>query len=200
GYVRMLDEREGPVAPEEVSRAFSRKSVWRRYAIVAAGPIANFLLAIVLYWGLFASGTEELRPTLALTEAPQTIAASAGVRDGDLVVAVDGEAVRSWSDLRWILLRNVLDGNAVTLRVRTAENVEAFRQLDFDGVSVDEGRVDLIERIGLRPWRPLIPPVVGQVMADGAADRAGIADGDRFISLANEPVDSWVDLVTRVRA
>ena len=108
GYVKMLDEREAPVAPAELHRAFNRQSVYRRFAIVAAGPIANFLLAIVLYWGLFVVGSDELRPRLTLSDTP-AIAQAAGVRDGDLVLAVDGEAVRSWQDLRWVLLRNALD-------------------------------------------------------------------------------------------
>ena len=94
GYVKMLDEREAPVAAAELHRAFNRQSVYRRLAIVAAGPIANFLLAIVLYWGLFVVGSDELRPRLALSDKP-AIAQAAGVRDGDLVLAVDGEAVRS---------------------------------------------------------------------------------------------------------
>src|SRR5690606_16246571 len=109
GYVRMLDEREAPVAPAEVHRAFNQQSVYRRFAIVAAGPIANFLLAIALYWGLFAAGTEELQPRVALVQPP-SIAAAAGLRDGDLVTAIDGDPVRSWQELRWELLRRALDG------------------------------------------------------------------------------------------
>ncbi|HNQ75444.1 MAG TPA: RIP metalloprotease RseP, partial [Pseudothauera hydrothermalis] len=108
GYVKMLDEREGEVAAHEVHRAFNRQSVYRRFAIVAAGPLANFILAIALYWGLFATGVEELRPRVALVEG-QSIAAAAGMRDGDLVTAIDGEPVHSWQELRWVLLRHALD-------------------------------------------------------------------------------------------
>jgi regulator of sigma E protease len=199
GYVKMLDEREGEVAPSELHRAFNRQPVGRRFAIVAAGPIANFLLAIVLYWGLFMYGAEELKPRLALHEGPN-VAAQAGIRDGDLVIDVDDEAVRSWPELRWVLLRHALDARGVTLRVNTATGVEALRKLDLSGISVDDGETDLIARIGLRPWRPRIPPVVGKIIEDGAAARAGLQPGDRFVSLAGQPVDSWVDLVERVRA
>lgn len=199
GYVKMLDEREGEVPPAELHRSFNRQSVWRRFAIVAAGPLANFLLAIVLYWGLFATGTEELKPRLALTDGP-SIAASAGVREGDLVAAVDDEPVRSWPELRWVLLRHALDAREVTLQVHTAEGGEALRRLDLSGVEVDDGENDLIAAIGLRPWRPLIPPVVGRIIPEGAAAAAGIREGDRFVSLAGEPVTSWVDLVERVRS
>lgn len=199
GYVSMLDEREGNVAPEERLRAFNVQSVWRRYAIVAAGPLANFLLAIVLYWGLFSVGTEELRPRLALTEASATVAQQGGVQNGDLVVAVDGDPVQSWNELRWSLLRHALDGRTVDLRVRTVENVETFRRLDFSGVRIDDGRTDVIEQMGLRPWRPFVPPVVGAVMAGSAADRAGLQSGDRIVALDAVATDSWLQLVEYVR-
>lgn len=199
GYVRMLDEREGDVAPEDRPRAFNTQSVWRRYAIVAAGPLANFLLAIVLYWGLFSTGTEELRPRLALTEATATVAARGGVQDGDLVVTVAGESVQSWNELRWALLRHALDGRTVDLRVRTIDNVDTFRQLDFSGVRIDDGRTDVIELMGLRPWRPRVPAVVGEVMAGSAADRAGLQAGDRVAFLDGVPIDNWLRLVEYVR-
>src|SRR5690606_27831869 len=118
GFVRMLDEREGEVPAQDLPRAFNRQSVWRRFAIVSAGPLANFLLAIVLYWGLFATGTEELRPRVSLTSDTQSVAAQAGIREGDTVVSVDGAAVRGWSDLRWSLLQAVLDKRAARLVVR----------------------------------------------------------------------------------
>jgi len=199
GYVKMLDEREGTVPEKDLPRSFNRQSVWRRYAIVAAGPLANFLLAIIVYWGLFATGTEELRPRLALTESVQSVATSGGIRDGDLVIAVNDEGIQSWGELRWTLLRHALDGREVLLRVRTAENVETFRTLDFDGVRIDDGDSDFIERIGLRPWRPTIAPVIGQVMPGSAADRASLRAGDEFLSMDGVQVDSWVELVEYVR-
>ena len=198
GYVKMLDEREAPVAAHELHRAFNRKSVWRRIAIVAAGPLANFLLAIALYWGLFVGGTEELKPRVALSDTP-AIAQAAGVREGDLVVAVDEEPVRSWQDLRWVLLRHALDSREVMLRVRTLEDVEAFRRLDLAGVAIDEGNTDLIARLGLRPWRPAIPAVIGRIADGSAAERAGLLGGDRVLTIAGSPVEAWSDLVRQVR-
>lgn len=199
GYVKMLDERESPVDPSELHRAFNRQPVSRRFAIVAAGPLANFLLAIVLYWGLFVGGAEELKSRLALIEGP-SIAAQAGIRDGDLVTAVGEDRVRSWPELRWALVRHALDKREVTLQVLTAEGSDASRTLDFSGMSIDEGESDLVERMGLRPWRPRIPAVVGKIIDDGAAAKAGLQVGDVVVSLGGEPVESWIDLVERVRA
>ena len=199
GYVKMLDEREGEVPAAELNRAFNRKPVGHRFAIVAAGPLANFLLAIVLYWGLFVGGTEELKPQLAVT-SPDSIAAIAGVRDGDLVEAVDDEQVRSWPELRWVLLRHALDAKRVTLRVRTAEGVEAMRTLDLSGVVIDDGEKDFFVGIGLKPWRPRIDPVIGRTIEGGAAERAGIRAGDRVTALDGKPIASWLELVEAVRA
>src|SRR5690606_20073643 len=151
GYVKMVDEREGEVAEEDRPRAFNRQSVWRRSAIVAAGPLASFLLAILGSWGLFAVGTDALRPRCALTESPQSIARDAGLADGDVVTGISGSEVKSWEDLRWLLLREVLDGKSAEVVVRAEGRAEARHTLDFDGVHIDDPQGDLIERIGIRP-------------------------------------------------
>jgi regulator of sigma E protease len=173
--------------------------VYRRFAIVAAGPIANFILAIALYWGLFVAGTDELRPRLALSETP-AIAVAAGVRDGDLVLAVDDEPVRSWQDLRWVLLRHALEQREVVLHVRTLEEVEAYRRLNLAGVPIEDGSEDLIVRLGLKPWRPVIPAVVGRISEGGSAERAGLREGDEVIAIEGAAIAGWTELVERVRA
>jgi regulator of sigma E protease len=198
GYVKMLDEREGTVAPHELHRSFNRQNVYRRFAIVAAGPLANFLLAIVLYWGIFVAGSDELRPRVALSESP-AIAEAAGVREGDLVVAVDSEAVRSWQDLRWVLLQHALDNREIVLQVRTLEDVEAYRRLDLRGVPIDDGQQDLIARIGLKPWRPSIPAVIGRLVEGGPAERAGMMSGDQIVGIDEELIESWGEMVSRIR-
>ena len=104
GYVKMADEREGDVAPSDVARAFNRQSVWKRIAIVAAGPIANLLLAVALFTGTNIAGIPGQRALLADPPAG-TPAAAAGIRAGDLVVAIDGDPVKSWQDLRWRLTK-----------------------------------------------------------------------------------------------
>src|SRR5207302_6288220 len=100
GYVKMVDEREGSVDPVDLPRAFNRQSVWKRIAIVAAGPIANLLLAVLLFAGTYIAGVPGQRALLA-APPPSSAAAIAGLRGGDLVVDVDGEPVASWQELRW---------------------------------------------------------------------------------------------------
>lgn len=198
GYVKMLDEREGTVAPEDRARSFNQQSVYRRIAIVAAGPIANFLLAIVLYWGIFVAGSDELRPRVTLSATP-AIAAAAGVQDGDLITAVNGERVRSWQELRWVLLRNAIDRRQVELQVQTLDERTQFRYLDLSAVRIEDGQQDLIARIGLAPWRPHIDAVVGRLVEGGAGERAGLRAGDRIRAIDGENIDGWGELVAIVR-
>lgn len=194
GYVMMLDENEGEVAEEEKHRAFNAKPAWQRFAIVAAGPIANFLLAIVLYWGLFVIGTEELKPRLDVTEA-HSVAARAGVREGDLALSVNGEEVRSWTEFRWVILRLALDQKQATVEVRTRDNTTDFRTFDFSGVRLDDAEDDIIALVGLRPWRAPIPAVIGDIQPGSAAAKAGMQVGDRIVELSGEAVNDWAGLV-----
>lgn len=198
GYVKMLDEREAPVAPHELHRAFNRQPVGKRIAIVAAGPLANLLLAVLLYWGLNMVGVEELKPRVNVVEGPSA-AASAGFMDGDLVTRVADDEIRSWQDLRWALLRHSLDNDRVAVEVERDGAVPRQLQLDLSGFELTEGGPDLLLQVGLRPYRPAIPAVVGRLVAGGPAERAGMREGDRVVAIAGEPVDTWERMVERIR-
>ena len=198
GYVKMLDEREGTVPPEDLHRAFNRQTVWRRIAIVAAGPLANFLLAIALYWGLYAGGVEELRPRLGAPEAASQ-AEQAGFQDGELVRSVNGEAVETWQEFRWHLLNDVLGRRVATIETVNGKGELAFRKLDLVGVDLDQMQRDAATQLGLRRYRPQLPAVLGKLSADGAAAAAGLQRGDRVLRVGDAKLDSWADLVNAVR-
>ena len=199
GYVKMLDEREGDVPAAERHRAFNTQTVGRRFAIVAAGPLANLLLAVLLYWIVFVGGVDELRARVQIT-APESTAAVAGFRDGDEILEIDGERVQSWQDWRWGLLKAVMDEPSVSVSVRTAEGERQLRELPVGGVVVDEGRDDPMTQLGFRPFRPPIPPVLGQVLDDSPADTAGLQIGDEIIRIEGDPIDDWQQLVEQVSA
>lgn len=199
GYVKMLDEREGTVPPAELHRAFNTQSVWRRFAIVAAGPLANLLLAVLLYWVVFVGGLDELRARVQIT-APDTAAAVAGFRDGDEILAIDDDAVQSWQDWRWGLLKAVMDKPEVNVAVLTAEGEHHLRQLSVANVVVDEGREDPIAQLGFQPYRPPIPPVLGRILDDAPASIAGLQSGDEIVEIDGEPIHDWQELVERVSA
>jgi regulator of sigma E protease len=199
GYVKMLDEREGPVEPREAARAFNRQSVWRRLAIVIAGPVANFLFAIAVYAGLFMYGLPEARPVLG-APPPESVAAAAGLRVGDTVRAVEGEAITTWQELRWRVLQSALQRAPLRLEVLDDKGHLRDAVLDLRSFPADDVESDALERVGLRLYRPPLEPVLGQVVPGGAAERAGLAPGDRIVLADGRPVRSWEELVGAVQA
>lgn len=198
GYVKMLDEREGPVEPHELHRAFNRQTVWRRFLVVAAGPLANLLLAIFLYWLIFMQGSEELRPVLAAPPAA-TAAASAGVQEGEVVRSINGNPIATWQELHWAFAQVALDRVPVTIEVVNSRQEVSVRRIDTSILVETDLEKDFLLSLGLKPYRPLLKPVVGEVTAGSVAAQAGIRNGDEFISIAGRPVVSWNDVVTIVR-
>jgi len=201
GYVKMLDEREGPVAPHELHRAFNRISVWRRIAIVVAGPLANFLLAIVIYWGLFMQGVQEVKPVVAAPE-PGSIAAASGIASGETVVGVEGEPVSSWQDLRWRLLQLAVDKQPVRIDTIDRGQGAHARTLDLTRFDLDDLDGDPLTRLGLFLWlaRPDVPPVIESVEPKSPAEAAGLKAGDRVLAMDGREVRRWDELVPVVRA
>jgi regulator of sigma E protease len=199
GYVKMLDEREGPVEPHEVSRAFNRQSVWKRLLIVVAGPLFNFLFAILVYAGLFMHGLPEARPVLAEPPAA-TPGAAAGLHSGDTVRAANGEPLATWQDLRWKVVQAALQGEPIRLEIVNSRGHIAEATVDLRAFTPAEVEGDVMERAGLRLFRPPLDPVLGKLIAGGPAERAGLKEGDRILRAGDKAVDSWESLVAAVRA
>lgn len=198
GYVKMLDEREGAVAAAELPRAFNRQTVGRRAFIVVAGPVANLLLAIALYWVIFVHGVEELRPILAAPPAASP-AAVAGIPEGGVVRAVNGEPVRSWQEVRWEVMRRALDHEPIRLDVVSGGS---DRRHEIDGGTIDLANVDgdPLRPLGLLLYRPTLPAVVGEVIAESAADAAGLKAGDLVLAVDGATVADWNALAKIARA
>lgn len=200
GYVKMLDEREGPVAPEEQHLAFNRQGVWSRIAIVIAGPLANFLLALFGYWLLFVVGTSVVAPVIGEV-APNSPAARAGLTRGQEIVAVQGDPTRSWEEVNLELIAAI--GHEGALRV-TARDGEANAVRDYrvpvSGWLVGQDTPQPLATLGVTPWRPEIPAVLGQVLEGEAAARAGLEPGDRIVAVDGQPIEDWMAFVERVRA
>jgi regulator of sigma E protease len=193
GYVKMLDEREGAVAPDETARAFNRQNVWKRFAIVVAGPLFNFAFAILLYAGLFMHGIPEPVPVLA-EPAAGTPAAAAGLRAGDTVRAINGEAVDTWQDVRWRVLKGALQREVLQLETLNARGHIASATLDLRGYPADEVEKDALEFVGMRLQRPAVEPIIGKVDS-GPGQRAGLAAGDRITHIDNAPTPTWLEVV-----
>ncbi|MGZ8155096.1 MAG: RIP metalloprotease RseP [Burkholderiales bacterium] len=199
GYVKMLDEREGPVDAHELDRAFNRQSVGRRFAIVLAGPLANFLLAIVLYWVLFMHGVPGLKPIIGpVPEA--SAAAAAGFRTGDTITAIHADTVQTWQDARWLLLQRAVDKTRVMITVRTAAGAVEQRQLELAQLTPSDLDSDFLRVLGLTRQQPALPPIVANVVSGGAAERAGLKAGDEIVAIDNRPVRAWEEVVKAVRS
>jgi regulator of sigma E protease len=198
GYVKMLDEREGEVAAADLPRAFNRQSIGRRAFIVAAGPAANFLLAIVLYWFLFMNGITELKPRLGPPPAG-TAAAMAGISEGVTVRAVNGQAIETWQQLRWEVMRRALDKEALQLEVINPQQEIGVYRVASDRFDLEELEKDPLQKLGLVLFRPRLPAVVGRVLPDSAGDLAGFRDGDRVLSIDGKAIAEWSELAAAAR-
>jgi len=208
GYVKMLDSREGDLgelSPEDLKREFTRQNVWKRIAIVAAGPLANFLIAIVLFAGLYMHGVEE--PTskisvrayeLANAAAVPTAAWSAGLRSGDVVTAVNEQPVAVWSELRWNLIQAAIDKKEARVAVERVGQGRFSLVLPADALATLDLEGDVPGKLGVGVGRPA--PVVQQVIAGGPAARAGLLKGDLLLSVDGAPVDDGIAFIDIIRA
>lgn len=200
GYVKMLDSRDPTTAPKdesELAREFTRQSVWRRIAIVAAGPLANFVLAIGLMAGLYMHGVEE--PSARLRAPAQgSIAYQAGVRGGDLVSTVNGQQVRSWSELRWQIVQAALDRADVKLELASSKGGAYRATISAHELGQFDAEADLVGDLGLQLWHP--QPHIERVMADGAGNRAGLRERDLVLAVDGQPVADSQAFTQAVRA
>jgi regulator of sigma E protease len=206
GYVKMLDAREQDLKslpPEDLRREFTSQTVWRRIAIVAAGPLANFLLAIVVFAGLYSYGIPEPAPKLRVVPE-NSVAYQAGLRGGELVTAVNGEPVRIWTDLRWLMVQSIVDKTPARLDFeRSAASSSADKYvytatLPVDGISTSDLEGDFLPKMGLDLARP--KAVLGKVIPDGPAMRAGLKEGDLIVDVNGSPIADGLTFVEMVRA
>jgi regulator of sigma E protease len=200
GYVKMLDEREmsdddkSKLSAQDMSRAFNRQSVWKRIAIVAAGPIANLLLAIVLYWVLFMYGVIGMKPIMG-DIAAGTAAAKASLSTSNVIVKVGGIPVKTWQDVRWELLNQVVKSSSVEIETMKTSQEFYSSNLSLSTFNPDDLEKDILEQLGLTPYQPVMPAIVGEVLPHSAAEVAGLQLGDEVLSVDGVPVSGWENLV-----
>lgn len=204
GFVKMLDERElsddekTNLNAETLNRAFNRQSIFKRIAIVAAGPVANLLLAVALYWILMMQGTTGLRPVLA--DVPQGSAANiASLHDGDLLVKVAGEDVRLWQDVQWILLRHLFKKQSVDIEVIDADQHKYIYPLKIESITEADLDGDFLAKLGLKPKYPNVEAVIGNVLEGSPAKQAGLQVGDKVIGIDGVAVSGWESLVKAIQ-
>ncbi len=199
GYVKMLDEREESVPEALRDQAFNRKPVGQRIAIVAAGPLANFLLALVFFWVLAMLGSQQVKPVVGEL-LPGSPAELAGVRPGEEIVAVDGKTTSGWSAVNLQLVKRLGETGSLRLELVTPGDSLA-RQVDVPLQAWLRGAhdPDPLAGLGIRPWRPQVPARLAHLDESGPAAAAGLRLGDHLLSLDGQPVGDWADWVRAIQ-
>lgn len=189
GYVKMLDENEAEVDESELDQAFNRQGKMTRAAIAAAGPLLNFIFAIVAYWLVFTIGDTGTRPFIGAVE-PASVAEQAGFVYGDQLKKVGDEDVASWEQALYVLLSAAVDAEdlAVTVQRETGAKVQLYLPGDDLGELVKDKK-GVFEKLGLKPMT--LPPVIGEIVAGEAAEKAGLKVGDRVVAANGEKIISW---------
>lgn len=205
GYVKMLDEREFESAPSqtqysetELKRAFNRQSVAKRIAIVLAGPMANLLLAILLYWWLFMMGVAGMKPIVGkvIEHSP---AAAASITLGETIQKINGKDVATWQDARWLLLNESLKNKNVEIQTVNGNQEIRMHQLNLSNINLDNASKDILTSLGLTIFQPGIPARIGIVIKNSPADLAGLVSNDLVLAINHNKVRIWEDFVQEIR-
>jgi regulator of sigma E protease len=200
GFVKMLDEREGEVDAHELDQAFNRKSAIQRIAVVAAGPLANFALAIVAFWFLFMAGESGYAPIIGEV-TPGSVAEVAGLEAGQEIVAVDGKATTTWQALSFALLERIGDTGPISFEVKYPNSDMVYEsEAVLERWLADQEEPNLFSGLGIAMYMPEVPPLVDVVVEDSPAERAGLRSGDRVLSADGIEMPLWMDWVDYVRA
>jgi regulator of sigma E protease len=187
------------VVTHELHLAFNRQPVLQRMAIVVAGPVANLLLAIILFWALFIYGVPSLKPVLGEI-LPNTAAASASMNAQETILSINEQAIPSWEQVSWALLDIVLQGDTeARIEARTVQGDIVLHVLDLKALTSDNMNEDFLRSLGLQPYQPLVRPVIGKLVEGGVAQRAGLLPDDKILRVDSQSIEDWKDLVKAVR-
>lgn len=198
GYVKLLDEREGNVAPSEAPRAFNRQPVWKRIAVLLAGPAFNLVFAVAAYWVLFTAGVPTLRPVVGEVAA-DSIAGRAGLKYEDLIVSVGGKPVATLEAAMLGTLDDLIDDGTIAMRVRGLDGAERDLTLDAGEQRRALTQADtMLSGLGFDFWRPRMPAIVGSILGGSAAAKAGLKTGDQILKFEGQPVSDFAQLVRLV--
>lgn len=199
GYVKMLDEREGEVAPKDLMYSFNGKSVTQRFAIVVAGPVANFLLAILLYWAVFMLGITGMKPIIG-TVIPDTPAASSAFEKGDTILRIGTESIATWEDARWMLLKKVTEkSTSVEVESLDRNGKVSWRELDLSRISADDLEINFLQKLGLNNYQPTVRPFIAKVSENTAASRSGLLVNDEILMVNGKKITLWEELIYQIQ-
>lgn len=199
GYVKMLDEREGEVTEHELHRAFNRQVVWKRFAIVSAGPIFNFIFAVFAYWITFVVGVDGMKPVVGEVEE-KSIAQAAGIKTNDWFSYIGDVEVKTWQQTSIQLIDQALKYGVVEARMQSEDAIEKTIKLDLSDTKHLLSEGSLLGKIGLTTKRYNYPAKLDEVLEDGAAKLAGMHAGDQVLRVDDIGVRNWNDFAKYIHA
>lgn len=194
GYVRLLDESDSDVAGYEKQFAYNRRPVWQRLMVVLAGPLTNFLFAIIAFWLIFTLGVKQMKPIIGHIK-PHSIAAQAGMVKGQEFVNIDGASISNWQDVALQIAERMGETGTMTITTVSPHNQAHHYQLNLAKWTMNDLRPKPIESLGIVPYRPPVTSKVVKLLPDGAAVKAGIQVGDHIDALDGKPVKDWYEFV-----
>jgi len=199
GYVKMLDETEGEVPKNEQHLAFNRQPLWKRVSIVIAGPLFNFIFAIVALWLVAIIGVKALAPIVEYVK-PNSIAAQAGLKEQDEIIALDGVPIRSWRDVQYAFMPHIGSEHTVRLTVKSLDNgTKKTIKVPLNDWRLNTKKPDLLNSLGIKPFIPTIPPVIGKVVKDTPAARSELKANDLILEVNEKEINDWLQLVQFVK-
>lgn len=199
GYVKMVDERESEVKEDDFPFAFNRQPLWARMAIVVAGPVFNLVLAVFLFWCVLVAGETGIKPILGKVEQG-TLAASAGFKEDEEIISVDDKLTPTWTEAMAVIFTSALDGNKdIKVTVKDLNDEQFNRVLKLSGSDIQNSEI-LYKNLGFKPWSPTLKPVIGNVLPESSALRAGLLKGDLILSADNIVIKDWLQLVDIVKS
>ncbi|STY30435.1 membrane-associated Zn-dependent protease EcfE [Legionella wadsworthii] len=199
GYVKMLDESEGDVPENERHLAFNNQSLWKRAAIVLAGPFFNFIFAFVALWCVLVIGMQSLAPMIEAVK-PNSIAAYAGIKSNEEIVALNDTKINSWRDFQYAIMPLVGSGETIQLTLKSLKNGHQRQvSLPLNNWNLDSKKPDPLLSLGIEPFIPSIPPIVGEVIPNSPAAKAGLQNGDKILSVDGKSFNDWLFLVDYVQ-
>jgi regulator of sigma E protease len=194
GYVKMLDEGEGIVDPEDLPRTFNRQPFYKKMAVIAAGPISNLIFAFVLYWILFTAGFISIAPIIGKI-SPHSIAEITGIKPQQEIIKIDDTKMTGWTSVVISLLLHAGDNNKLTMELKNPDNQLQTYSLDVTNWHLDNLKPDPLKSLGIAPYEPEVPAIIGKELPDSPAAQSGLKAGDKILFIENKAVKDWFDLV-----
>jgi regulator of sigma E protease len=200
GYVKMVDETEENVTAEDLPFAYNRQPMYKRIAVVVAGPLFNFIFAFLIYWAIFMTGFTTVAPITGKI-LPGSIAAMAGLKPQDEIISIDHRPTNSWASVMIRLSQFI--GSVDNLVIETQHQnakVSSAHTLNLSQWKIDALKPDPLKSLGIEPYEPNIPAIIGSIQPGSAAEKSTLKVGDSIISIANKPVKNWMDAIEIITA